>query len=400
MNINVKLVFNFTFFQGLGRGIWLGNVLTAFIFFIANESTELLGYTSAAMGLAMSLVVFPAGILSDKFRRDVLLKIAFFIGLIGLIITALANTLFGIIIALVFWGIFQGLIRPSVESLFADSIKSGMRSKLYSWLHVVRQISMSVGPFINIGLFYFLGDTWDLTVLKTVMYVGLVISAVSLIPLLLMNDDKSMGEASDTIYTEEETENNGVKSASKFIPIVLISSNLIIGTGAGMTIRFFTPFFIEEYDLSPIPVNFILGLTFIFTGLSSLWAQKSSMKKGRVKMIIMVQSIATLCLFLIAFYPPIIILAILYIVRGSLMNASQPLSRSILMDVVAKKHRGKVNSIEALAWGLFWNMSAALGGWLIAMYDYRITFLITASIYTVGTLILIPLISRVKSENY
>ncbi|MCK5369275.1 MAG: MFS transporter, partial [Cyclobacteriaceae bacterium] len=330
MNINVKLVFNFTFFQGFGRGIWLGNVLTAFIFFIANESTELLGYTSAAMGLAMSLVVFPAGILSDKFRRDILLKIAFFIGLIGLIITALANTLFGIIIALVFWGIFQGLIRPSVESLFADSIKSGMRSKLYSWLHVVRQISMSVGPFINIVLFYFLGDTWDLTVLKTVMYVGLVISAVSLIPLLLMNDDKSMGEASDTIYSEEETENNGVKSASKFIPTVLISSNLIIGTGAGMTIRFFTPFFIEEYDLSPIPVNFILGLTFVFTGLSSLWAQKSSMKKGRVKMIIMVQSIATLCLFLIAFYPPIIILAILYIVRGSLMNASQPLSRSIL----------------------------------------------------------------------
>lgn len=400
MNTNVKLVFNFTFFQGFGRGIWLGNILTAYIFFIANESTELLGYTSAAMGLAMSLVVFPAGILSDKFRRDILLKIAFFIGLAGLVITALADSLFEIIIALIFWGIFQGLIRPSVESLFADSIQSGMRSKLYSWLHVVRQISMAVGPFINIGLFYFLGDTWDLTILKTVMYVGLIISAGSLVPLLMMNDDKSMGEASETIYTEDEPENNGVKASSKFIPIVLISSNLIIGTGAGMTIKFFTTFFIEVYELSPIPVNLILGLTFIFTGLSAIFAQKSSLKNGRVKMIIFVQSIATLCLFLIAFYPPIILLAVLYIARGSLMNASQPLSRSILMDVVKKEHRGRVNSIEALAWGLFWNMSAALGGLLIALHGYRITFLITASVYTVGTLILIPLISRVKSENY
>jgi MFS family permease len=378
----------------------LGNVLTAFIFFIADESTETLGYTSAAMGLAMSLVVFPAGFLSDKFRRDILLKIAFVVGFAGLIITALANTITGIIVALVFWGVFQGLIRPSVESLFADSIQSGMRSQIYSWLHMVRQLSMAVGPFINIGLFYYLGDTWDLTVLKSVMYVGLTISAISLFPLLIMNDDKSMGEDSDTIYTEDEPENNGVKAASRFIPIVLITSNLIIGTGAGMTIKFFTTFFIEEYDLSPIPVNLILGVTFVFTGLSALLAQKNSMKKGRVKMIILVQSIATFCLFIIAFFPPIYLLAILYIVRGGLMNASQPLSRSILMDVVAKEHRGKVNSIEALAWGLFWNMSAALGGWLIGNHGYRITFLITASVYTVGTLILIPLISRVKSENY
>ena len=88
MNTNVKQIFNFTFIQGFGRGIWLGNVLTAYIFFIAGESTELLGYTSAAMGLAMSLVVFPAGFLSDKFRRDILLKIAFIVGFAGLVINS------------------------------------------------------------------------------------------------------------------------------------------------------------------------------------------------------------------------------------------------------------------------------------------------------------------------
>ena len=82
------------------------------------------------------------------------------------------------------------------------------------------------------------------------------------------------------------------------------------------------------------------------------------------------------------------------------MNASQPLSRSILMDVVPKKHRGGVNALQALAWGLFWNVSAALGGFLIGpANDFRLCLVITGTIYVIGTLpilILIPLVSREK----
>ncbi len=82
------------------------------------------------------------------------------------------------------------------------------------------------------------------------------------------------------------------------------------------------------------------------------------------------------------------------------MNASQPLSRSILMDVVPKSHRGKVNSFEALAWGLFWNMSAAIGGFLIGDgNNFRLCFLITASVYVVGTLPILLLIPLVAKEN-
>jgi hypothetical protein len=38
MNHNVKLVFLFTFLQSFGRGIWMGSVLSAYIFFLADES--------------------------------------------------------------------------------------------------------------------------------------------------------------------------------------------------------------------------------------------------------------------------------------------------------------------------------------------------------------------------
>ena len=65
----------------------------------------------------------------------------------------------------------------------------------------------------------------------------------------------------------------------------------------------------------------------------------------------------------------------------------KPLSRSILMDIVPKKHRAKVNSIQTIAWGLFWNFSAVLGGYLVGdvrPFNFRLNFLVTAIIYVLG----------------
>ncbi|MCY3413562.1 MAG: MFS transporter [Candidatus Heimdallarchaeota archaeon] len=401
LNSNVQYVFLFSALQSLGRGVWMGNVLSAFIFYIAGESNTLLGYTSAATGLAMTLVVFPSGYLADKYRRDILLKISGIFGIAALIILFLSQTLFSILIALVLWGLFQGFNRPSIESILADSIESGSRSEIYANLHLVRQLAMSVGPFLNIGLFFILGDEWNLDDLKTVMTVGLVLSIVSIVFLYAMSDDASLKE-SEAIYDDPGLVDNtkGNMPNSTKIIFILLASNLLIGMGAGMTIKFFAIFFIEVYDAMPTLVNLLYGLTFVFTGTSSIVAQKLSKRRGRVYMIMLVQLTATACLVAISFYPILIVVSVLYILRGGLMNTSQPLSRSILMDVVPQRHRGKINSIEALAWGLFWNMSAAVGGYLIDSSGYAFTFRITSVVYFVATVPLILIAPLVKLERH
>lgn len=403
-NKNVRSIFLFTILQGLGRGIWMGNVLSAFIFYISGESNTLLGYTSAATGAAMTLVVFPAGVFADKYRRDQLLKLAGIFGIIGTFTIYLANDLSLIIVGLIGWGLFQGLNRPAFESLFADSVESGNRSHIYAKLHLFRQLSQSVGPFINILLFYILGDEWEIDDLKTVMTIGIVISSISIYFLYKMSDDYSIPDGI-SIYDKtttnkiDEREYEKTNRERNLITFIIIGSNLLVGFGAGMTIKFFPIFLINIYEAKPILVNFLFGMTFVFTGLASVWAQKFSKKNGRIIMMVIVQLLATACLFWISFYPSIILLSILYIVRGSLMNASQPLSRSILMDIISKSNRGKVNSIEALAWGLFWNVSAALGGVLIDHYSFDTTFRITAVIYVCATLPLSLLHPLVKSEK-
>ncbi|MHA1973987.1 MAG: MFS transporter [Candidatus Hodarchaeales archaeon] len=414
LNFNVKLVFIFSLLQSLGRGIWMGNVLSNWIYLIAGESNILLGLTSAITGLAMTMTVMPAGVLSDRLKRQTILRGASFFGFLGLSFAILAESLEMIFLALLFWGLFQGINRPSVESIFADSVESGNRSKVYAWVHLTRQFGMATGPFVNIGLFFILGDVWELPILKAVMIVGILISMTSLIILLLFRDDRSLGLSSERLEIEDLQGNvlhkNGLVDLSQktglkthqLIIIIMLISNLIIGFGAGMTIKFFPIFFKEIYSLLPIAVQFIMGFTSIFTGLASIAAQKVSVKMGRAEIIFFVQGIATLCLFVISLYPIIEILIPIFLVRGSLMNASQPLSRSILMDVVPKNHRGKINSLQALAWGLFWNVSAAIGGFLIGSdNNFRLCFLITTGVYVLGTapiLLLIPLVGREKNN--
>jgi MFS family permease len=405
MNYNVKLVFAYSFFQSLGRGIWMGNVLSNYIYLIAGESNELLGLTSAITGLAMTMTVLPSGYFSDKTQKRYILRLASIVGFMGLIVAFFAQSLEMIFLALLFWGLFQGLNRPSVESVFADSVESGDRSEVYAWVHLVRQFGMAIGPLVNIVLFLYLGDTWELGILKGVMTFGILISMISLIFLALFDDRKSLGEESDRIIdsTPQDLNNNsksnGRYNKSLVIILVLMASNLIIGFGAGMTIKFFPVFFMTIYALTPILVQMIMAGTSILTGITSIVTQQLSLRNGRAKMIFIVQGLATMCLFYLATYPPIFLLVPVFLARGSLMNASQPLSRSILMDVVPKKRRGLVNSWQALAWGLFWNVSAALGGFLIGVDNFALCFVITGVIYVIGTLPILVLIPLVSSET-
>jgi len=395
----------------------MGNVLSAYIFFISDKSNKLLGWTSAVTGITLTIFVFPSGYFADKIGRDLLLKIAAVIGTIGLFFILFGKTLVFIFIALALWGLFQGLTRPSLESIFADSVESGKRSRIYSWMHLTRQLAMSIGPFVNVGLFAFFGDEWEIDILRSVMIVGIIITFISLGMMLFFDDKRSLGIKSESIE-EELTQINNFKEngfaakltkeqAKKLIPILLVGSNVIIGIGAGMTIKYFPIFFLDVYLLKPIWVQVIMGLTTVFTGLAALLAQRISVEKGRPLIIFSAQLLATLCLFGIASYPifniTLPILIPLFIARGSLMNAAQPLSRSILMDVIPKKHRGKWNSLEAVAWGFFWNFSAVIGGYLIGdvtPYKFWLCFVVTASVYLIGVipiLFLIPLVGKEKS---
>ncbi len=405
---NIQQFLRFTILQSIGTGVWLGSVFSLFVVVMAEQSgslfglkpNELLGATSAISGIVLLLLVLPSGLLADHWSREGTIRIAIASGIIGILFLIIGQSIFSIVLGLIFYGGFQALSGPAAEALLADSIRSGNRSGIYTRIHVTRQFGMTIGPLLNIFLFLWLGDHWELSILRRVMMVGLGLSMVSVFMLLGLKERHTLGDESESVYHSHRIGNTKAnKQRRQFVPMTILGGNFIVGMGAGMTVKFFPVFFRDIYHLSPIQVQLILILTFAVTGSLGILIQRASKKRGRAEMIVAVQCMAIGCLITIASYPALVWLVPLFVFRNALMNASQPLSRSIIMDFIPKKKRGIWNSLETIAWGLFWSASAVLGGFLIGEGDFRRCFLITAGVYVVGTIPILFVIPFVEKEQ-
>lgn len=89
-------------------------------------------YLNADSVLSLQLVAaVPAGLLTDKCRRDTVLRIAAAIGLVaGLTLTYclfFSAPVWCFMIAMGLVGAYKGFNNPAIESIFADSVQRGKR---------------------------------------------------------------------------------------------------------------------------------------------------------------------------------------------------------------------------------------------------------------------------------
>lgn len=446
MNWNVRLAY----IQSVSQAIGMGIVQVAFSVYvnqILGQPNFVLGLMFTSSGLASTLFVFPSGYFADKYRRDILVRMSVFFGVIaqlGLILSIFLtqagpvsletspNTdiiLIILFIAQIFSGLGWGLSGPAAQALLADSIESGDRSRVFANMHFVGFIAAALGPFIAAGLTFFLGDKWTIETLGTLIIVGAIGAIISYIAIAFVSDDKALiskGEhtpAPETLLSDEGSSVEEAPVATLFgksfsydvkIPILIVTSGIVIGFGAGATVAFFPILFASPeigYGLLPFFTYLIFGITNIVSGITGIIAQRVIPMFGRIGSMFLTQGLAIICLLglvvnlilfqneSISFEVSVIFLVILFISRNALMNASGPISRSIVMDVVPSNSRAKWNSLETLAWGMFWSGSASIGGFIVDEFGFLYVFLFTATLYSISTLMLLLIKNRVPKES-
>jgi 2,4-dienoyl-CoA reductase-like NADH-dependent reductase (Old Yellow Enzyme family) len=438
LNWNVRLAYIQTIAQAIGFGI----VQTAFAVYVTSglgQSNAVLGNLFTVSGLASTIFVFPSGWAADKYRRDILIRVSVVFGVlsqvmllfgISLPISSTDTVMTFLFISQALGGLGWGLSGPAAQALLADSIEPGNRSKVFANMHFVNLVAAAIGPFLAAGLSILLGDRWEVSLLRPIIIFGLVAAATSFIAVLFVSDDKALTSIKDKKIVVKQTESSqeGKEDpSSEFykilnytfrkpqyewsIPAIIVISGIIIGFGAGATVAFFPVFFKEEYTILPVFTYIIFGITNIVTGFTGLFAQRMIRFFGRILSMFIVQGLAIICLiglvFNLLFYQnsiipyelSVILLVIFYISRNALMNASGPISRSIVMDVVPTSSRGKWNSLETLAWGMFWSVSASVGGVIVDSYGFIYVFIFTATLYTFATLLLLTIRHKVPKES-
>ena len=179
-------------------------------------------------------------------------------------------------------------------------------------------------------------------------------------------------------------------------------SDLISALASGMTLRFFPLWLKDRVGLRPSAALVAECLSYLSIAGSSWLMLGLAARVGRVWTIILARCAGVGLLLALALLEPVwrewrLILP-LYLVRMGLMNGIAALSQSIMNDHAPKRTRGRWNALDSVK-SVGWSGSAVAGGFLVDVYGYRATFMLTAAAALVGTLLKLPLLWIVDVEG-
>lgn len=429
---NITFVLLYTWFAFSGRGVWNQNCLATLVFLLRDGDPKSIGFITAAMGISQLCVSIPTGILADKYRRDILLKIGAFFGAAACGATIYAALHPGYLLlvgALILWGIHWGIVNTAITALFSDSIPDGERSFYFTRRAIIINFGNMCGPAIALIMFAVLGDKWTVKDCSMVLLAGNVLSLPGIILLCFLSDD--LGEIENdgleepllslevreaSARTEElgsgrlSSNSNAIRTAvthqdetyneerlakalcclpgKRIVPILVATSDIISGLASGMSIRYFAIFLYDNLGLSPVAVQIIYMMNSILQVGFRRQAQRLAGTYGRCRVTVCMKWIGILLMIsMVVSYKlglPRSVVCILLILRTSFMNSPQSLTKSILMDNVPKEERGKWASLESV--NMFsWSGSAALGGILVERKGILFNFCFTAALQLIAT---------------
>jgi len=443
---NIRANIAFQFLMSLAWGTAMGPVFDKYLFLLgsglakgprlipAMHANSLVGVAESVSGLTSLVVAIPVGYIVDRQpdKRARLARMSSCLAVISVLsgfIAVLTDELLILTVMLVSFGAFMELSSSVTDAIFADSIPAGERSAYYVTKSVLTTVGCACGPGISALGLAMLGDKWQPYQIKIVIVGGLLLFIPTLLPLFVFHDpvltESSAGEAaasSDAAAPVEEGSEPGTSTTastaeeeaagpptvaeaprclcfrSKHVPVLLALTDFISCIGAGMTVKFFNLFFIQDHQFSPVAISLLQTAYPLVIALFMKFTERLAKPLGRPQASLSFFSANVLCLFLLGEVTWLPFLLVIFMVRGGCANSTLPIDRSILMDYTPSTQRGMWNAIQSLA-SMTWSGSAFLGGLLSDSHDYRYTFVITSLVYACACVVYTPLLWLVPRKE-
>uniref|UniRef100_A0A7S1F8Q0 Major facilitator superfamily (MFS) profile domain-containing protein n=1 Tax=Noctiluca scintillans TaxID=2966 RepID=A0A7S1F8Q0_NOCSC len=429
---NAQLVLLLTVSNALTSTIAHGHLFSAFIFELFGDNTSV-GLVDSVSGVTSLLVAVPVGYAVDTFSRPRLLRWCAVVGLVAAVLGGLSVVLgpyavtgplgerthpgFGymalLCASLVAWGLFWNASSSAALALFADSVPSGhCRRELYATKSTLQFLSLAAGPLLALFLNVLLGNDWKLEHMSYALLPGFLIMPVSCLLLTLFEevgiprtDDKRepllATEHADIVASAPETGLDRMPCALRAasVPYLMLAAELIAAVGAGMTVKFFGLWFKNVYNFTPAGLSAMQATSpfAIAIAVQALQRTAKVCPLGPVPVVLAFWVAGVAMLLAMLRISDWRLLVVLHLLRTSLINAKEPISRAILADFIPSSQRGRWNSLHSLT-GMTWTGSAAFGGMLCDRHGYGTTFAWTAAFYLVAACCWIPLIRLVPRE--
>ncbi len=385
----------------LSNGIAMGVYRVLFNFYVLSldYNEALLGRLITTSQLTALLLALPMGYVVDRWgRKQALITRTFLLGT-SLAAMALWPTL-GVFYAMngVF-GIVRSISSVAQAPFLMENSGEEERTYLFSFSSGLRMGSVFVGNWAGGYLPTWLGQLADISPTSSAAYgsailaIG-IIALFGLIPLLFL----------EPLHREEGELGPGfapVTYAAEHPKLLgkLLFPSLLISIGAGLFMPFMNVFFRNVHGQSDQVIGTLFAWGSLAMGIGLLIAPPIADRLGKIQLVIITQGLSIPFMALLGFAPVFSISTAAYYVRLTLMNMSNPIYQTFVMEKVDHAVRATVASLVSMVWSFGRAFSPTISGWLQVEYGFGPPFAIAITLYSIAVVLYWVFFIRLKEEK-
>lgn len=164
----------------------------------------------------------------------------------------------------------------------------------------------------------------------------------------------------------------------------LLTPGLVISLGAGLVMPFINLFYRSVHQQPDATIGSLFAWGSLAMALGLLIAPPLADRLGKIKVVIISQSLSIPFLVMLGFSPWFWLSAAGYLVRLGLMNMSWPIFDAYIMERVEESSRGFVASLASMSFSVGWSFSPLISGVIQVRYGFAPLFLGTIGAYLIS----------------
>ncbi|MBN2247154.1 MAG: MFS transporter [Coriobacteriia bacterium] len=378
--------------QNAGYGV----IGTTFAIYLKDRgfSEAVVGDVEGALALAAAVVclTLPPLVVSVGYRRLMIAAgIALGLSRLG---QAYAPTAFVIVGLGLLYGVGDGAMQTLSTAFLSENAGHGGRTRLFTADFIVRTSSMVVGSLVG-GIVPVLlrPMTGELDAYRTTIVLAGLMMVSSAVFASGIRDLPHGGAKGLAGWL---TTLRGFSSWGRVTRLLV--PEMLISLGAGLVMPFVALFLKHRLGASVTEVGIIQAVSSVAMAAAALATPRLAKRIGLAGTVVLTELASLPFLLSIPFAQSLPVAAVLFWLRGMLMNMSWPIYNQLSMAGLPAADKPLVAGWVRFGWSVAWLAGSSIGGRLMEQ-SYTVPYFFTAALYAAGATATWVLLRRVRDED-
>jgi len=336
-----------------------------------------LGYDEALLGRLITtnqftalLLALPMGFAVDRFGRKKALILRSILLAVSVAGVAVFPTIAVFYAMNMLFGIVQSLSTVATAPFLMENSGEEERTYLFSFTSGLQMGSVFVGNWLGGYLPTWLGTWRGFEPTSSTAYGGALLSIsivaiIGFVPLIFIRPANGQESRSKKFAPLDFARRN-----PKMLRKILVPT-LIISMGAGLFIPFMNVFFRTVHGQSDQVIGTLFAWGSLAMGIGLMIAPPIAERLGKIQFVMLTQGLAIPFMAILGFAPIFGLSAMAYFIRMALMNMSNPIYQTFIMEQVDVASRATVASLYSMVWSFGRAFSPSISGWLQVEYGFN-----------------------------